>query len=53
MGVLYEPADIKTMSPITKDLSGFLSSRGYSLREAGRADNTAINGLIIRPKFEF
>ena len=44
---LYEPADIGTMSPITKALNAFMKTSGLKLTEAGRLDITAINGLFI------
>jgi hypothetical protein len=47
MNELYKPADIKTMSPVTKEIGQLLASRGYTLYKAGRMDNTDINGLII------
>ena len=47
MNTLYQPTDIKTMSAITQELDAILQARGYSLKEAGRMDNTSINGLLI------
>ena len=36
MSILFDKADIKVMSPITRKLEALLKADGYSLLEAGR-----------------